>query len=159
MKAYADTSFIVKLVTEEPGSEMAKAAFRRLDYPALYFLPLHALEVSNAIRQHAFHARRSVRAGQRAAITREREAALGRIRHWMERGWLLEIATDFEPAFRRAETLSEKHTERIGCRGFDVLHVALALELECDTFLTADRVQAMLAKAEGLDISTVTDEL
>ncbi len=44
-----------------------------------------------------------------------------------------------------------KNTERLGCRAFDVLHVALALELECETFLTSDRIQRALARAEGLD--------
>ncbi len=55
------------------------------------------------------------------------------------------------PAFSRARSLSEKHTERLGCRAFDVLHVALALELECEAFLTSDRIQGALARAEGLD--------
>jgi hypothetical protein len=48
--------------------------------------------------------------------------------------------------------------ERLGCRGFDLLHVALALELECDTFLTADRVQGALARAEALDVTISAEE-
>jgi predicted nucleic acid-binding protein len=58
----------------------------------------------------------------------------------------------------RARTLSEKHTERLGCRAFDLLHVALALELECEAFLTSDRIQGALARAEGLDTTVWADD-
>ena len=42
--------------------------------------------------------------------------------------------------------------------GFDLLHVALALELECEAFLTTDRIQGTLARAEGLDVTVSADE-
>jgi len=57
-----------------------------------------------------------------------------------------------------ARSLSGKHTERLDCRGFDLLHVALAIELECEVFLTADRIQGALARAEGLDVTVSADE-
>lgn len=155
MRVYADTSFLVKLVTTETGSEEAVAEFRRLDFPRPFFLPLHALEVTNAIRHRAFHLRRSVAGGQRAAIARERDAALARIERWLGRGWLIEATADCDEALLRARKLSERHTERLGCRGFDLLHVALALELRCEAFLTADRIQGDLARAEGLS-ATIT---
>ena len=158
MRAYADTSFLVKLVTDEPDSEEAMAEFRRLGFPPLFFLPLHALEVTNAIRQRAFHLRHSTKSGQRAAIARERDAALARIERWTTRGWLVEATADCDEALLRARTLSERHTERLGCRGFDLLHVALALELECEAFLTSDHVQGALACAEGLDVTLSADE-
>ncbi len=155
MRAYADTSFLVRLVTTEPGSAEAMAEFRRLGFPPLFFLPLHALEVTNAIRQRSFHLRRSTGRRQLAAIARERDAALTRVEHWIGRGWLSEVASDWEEALARAKSLSECYTERLGCRGFDLLHVALALELECDIFLTADRIQGDLARAEGLKVAAV----
>src|SRR5437867_566589 len=158
MRAYADTSFLVKLVTDEPDSEEAMAEFRRLGFPPLFFLPLHALEVTNAIRQRAFHLRRSTKSGQRAGIARERDAALARIERWTTRGWLVEATADCDEALLRARTLSERHTERLGCRGFDLLHVALALELECEVFLTSDGVQGALACAEDLDVTLSADE-
>lgn len=158
MRAYADTSFLVKLVTDEPGSEAAMAEFRRLDFVSLFFLPLHGLEVTNAIRHRAFHLRRSTPGGQRAAIARERDTALARIERWLKRGWLTEASADCDEALLRARTLSEKHTEQLGCRGFDLLHVALALELECDTFLTADRIQGALARAAGLEVTVSAEE-
>jgi predicted nucleic acid-binding protein len=153
MRIYADTSFLVKLITTEPGSEKAMAEFRGLDFPPLFFLPLHALEVTNSIRHRAFHLRHSARSEHRADISRERDASLARIENWLIRGWLTDADADFEKAFQRARTLSERHTERLGCRGFDLLHVALALELECERFLTSDSIQAALARAEGLAVT------
>jgi predicted nucleic acid-binding protein len=57
-----------------------------------------------------------------------------------------------EGAIERARCLSEKCTEKLGCRGFDLLQVALALELECEAFLTSDGTQGDLAHAEGLEV-------
>jgi predicted nucleic acid-binding protein len=150
MRVYADTSFLVRLVTTEPGSVEAMAEFRRLDFPSLFYLPLHALEVENAIRQRVFHSIHTADRRQRATNLRERDAALARIEQWLERGWLSGAVPDFGEGLLRAKLLSERHTERLGCRGFDLLHVGLALELECEIFLTADRVQGDLARAEGL---------
>jgi predicted nucleic acid-binding protein len=158
MRAYADTSFLVKLVADEPGSEAAMAEFRRLQFPRLFFLPLHALEVTNAIRHRAFHFRRIRQSGHRAGIARERDAALARIERWLKRGWLIDATADCDEVLPRARSLSEMHTERLGCRSFDVLHVALALELECEAFLTSDRIQGALARAEGLNVTISADE-
>jgi predicted nucleic acid-binding protein len=158
MRAYADTSFLVKLVAAEPGSEATMAEVRRLDFPPLFFLPLHALEVTNAVRQRAFRLRRTTVRRQRAGIARERDAALARIQRWLERGWLIEATADCDEALSRAQMLSATHTERLGCRGFDLFHVALALELECEAFLTADRIQGTLARAEGFQVFVTTED-
>ncbi len=131
------------------------AEFRRLEFPPLYFLPLHALEVVNAIRQRVFHLRRTMPSGQRGAITRERDAALARIDHWLRRGWLIEAIADCDDALLKARKLSERHTERLGCRGFDLLHIALALKLDSQVFLTSDDSQAKVARAEGMDVILV----
>jgi hypothetical protein len=47
------------------------------------------------------------------------------------------------------------HTERLGARAIDLLHVAGALTLESELFLTTDARQAQLAKAEGLKVASV----
>jgi predicted nucleic acid-binding protein len=153
MRVYADTSFLVKLLTTEPGSEAAMAEFRRLDFPQLYFLRLHALEVRNAIRHRVFHLPRSAQVERRADISRDRDASLARIERWLKRGWLNDAHADLEKAFQHAESLSQRHTERLGCRAFDILHVALALELESEAFLTCDGNQGELAHAEGLKVT------
>jgi len=158
MRAYADTSFLVKLVTQEPGTAAAVGLFRRMGRPPMFFLPLHALEVTNAIRQRAFHQRHSAPPSERAAIKREQAASLALLHKLITRRALIDTTSDLDTAIAKARTLSEKHTERLGCRGFDLLHVALALELKCEAFLTADRIQGALARAEGLAVTISAEE-
>jgi len=153
MRVYADTSFLVRLVTEEPGTEAAMADYHRLGRPAMFYLPLHSLEVANAVRQRAFHLRHSAAASEKAAIKRETQTALALLSKFITRRVFIESSVEIDTAIELARSLSAKHTERLGCRGFDLLHVALALELECEAFLTADRIQGTLARAEGLDVT------
>ena len=120
------------------------------------FLPLHLLEVTNAFRQRAFHLRRTLPKGNQNAIERERDAALGRLQTFLARGLLAPIDSDFDAAMEMALVLSEKYTERLGCRGFDLLHVAYALNLGAERFITADENQAQLARAEGFDVQGFT---
>lgn len=155
MRAYADSSFILRLVTAEANSEGAMAEYRRQDYPALFFLPLHGLEVRNAILQRAFHQRRSISSGERQRVARERDAAFARLQHFFSRRVLLDVTLDMESAIVRAAKLSTTHTERLGARAIDLLHVASALTLESELFLTTDSRQAQLAKAEGLQVASV----
>lgn len=152
MRIYADTSFLVKLITEEADSDEARAEFRHLDSQRIFYTPLHSLELTNAIRGRAYHKRQNSPPEKRHQILRERDTALTRIQSWLARSWFIPTAVDFGEGFDRARELSEQHTERLGCRGFDLLHVAVALELQCEVFLTSDFVQASLARAEGLDV-------
>jgi predicted nucleic acid-binding protein len=156
MRVYADTSFLLKLLAQEPDTGIVIAQYRRMGSPALYFLPLHALEVRNAILQRAFHQRRSVTSGERQRIARERDTALARLGHYLTRRALLDVTLDMDAAITLAANLSTKHTERLGARAIDLLHVASALTLESELFLTTDGRQAQLAKAEGLKVVSVS---
>ena len=155
MRAYADSSLILRLITGESGAQQAAAEYRRLGRPALCYLPLHALEVENGIRQRAFHERRVLPSGQRARITRERDAALARLTGWVTRGALKEMVIDMDLAMDRARELSATHSEKTGARAIDLLHVACALLFESEVFLTSDQRQAALGKAEGLQVTLV----
>lgn len=99
-----------------------------------------------------------MRSSERASIARERDAALNLMKKYIARGAFIESTLDMDEALTLARALSEKHTDRLGCRGFDLLHVALALELECDAFVTSDRVQGELARAEGLSVTVSAGE-
>ena len=48
------------------------------------------------------------------------------------------------------DTLSARHTPRHGFRTYDILHVASALVLGCDTFWSYDKKALRLAALEGL---------
>ena len=152
MRAYADSSFILRLVTGEPGAEQAAAEYRSLSRPQLFYLSLHALEVENAIRQRAFHQRRVLPSGVRASIKRESDAAASRLAQLVTRGGLKETLLDMDAALDRGRQLSVIHTGRNGARAIDLLHVACALLLESELFLTFDRRQSEVARAEGLDV-------
>ena len=155
MRIYADTSFLVKLLSDEPSGAEAVAEYRRMNRPRLFYLPLHALEVENAIRYRAFHERRIRPASDRTQIVREREASLARVYQFLKRGALDEITLDMDPAMDRARELSARHSEKTGARAIDLLHVACALLLESEVFLTSDHRQAALAKAEGQQVALV----
>jgi hypothetical protein len=155
VRAYADSSFILRLVTGETDSPETIAEYRRLNSPKLFYLPLHALEVRNAILQRAFHQRRSISSRERQHVARERDSALARLERLTVRRALLEVTLDMDATLTRAVNLSTAHTERLGARAIDLLHVACALTLESELFLTTDLRQAHLAKAEGLKIVSV----
>ena len=152
MRTYADSSFILRLVTAEADSQETIAEYRRIEKPPLFFLPLHALEVRNAILQRAFHQRRSISSGERQHVARRRDAAFARLELLLARRTLLDVTLDMDTAIARAVKLSTAHTERLGARAIDLLHVASALTLESEQFLTTDARQAQLAKAEGLKV-------
>jgi hypothetical protein len=156
VRGYADSSLILRLVTGESGAPQAAAEYRRLRRPSLFYLPLHALEVENGIRQRAFHERRMLPADQRGRIAHEREAALARLAGWVKRGALKEMVMDMDLAMDRARQLSANHSEKVGARAIDLLHVACALLLESEVFLTSDPRQAALAKAGGLPVTLVS---
>lgn len=158
MRVYADTSFLVKLLTQEPGTTAAVDLYRKIGRPPVFLLPLHSLEVANAVRQRAFHQRHTTPSSERAAIKRERDTSLALLSKFIARRAFIDITVDMDAAIETARSLSVKHTERLGCRGFDLLHVALALDLECEGFLTSDRVQGAVARAEGLEVTISADE-
>jgi predicted nucleic acid-binding protein len=58
-------------------------------------------------------------------------------------------------AFACAVKLSTSHTQRLGARATDLLHVASAMTLESEVFLTADAHQTQIARAEGLKLASV----
>jgi predicted nucleic acid-binding protein len=155
VRTYADSSFILRLVTCEVDSPETIAEYRRLGSPKLFFLPLHGLEVRNAILQRAFFQRRSLPAEKRQHIAHERNAALARLERLLSRRALLDVTLDMDAAASKAVMLSTAHTERLGARAIDLLHVACALALESEIFLTTDARQAHLAKAEGLKVASL----
>jgi predicted nucleic acid-binding protein len=157
MNAYADTSFIVRLLSSEPGSDAAIAEFHSLNRPPLPFLSLHNLEVANAIRQRAFQLRHSVSKRERTGIQRNKESALARMTRWIQRGWLLEKTLDWELAAESASELSAKHGDRLSARSIDLLHIAFASQLDAEIFLTTDHAQGEIARSEGLAVPEIQD--
>lgn len=68
----------------------------------------------------------------------------------LEQGVLQLVDRDLSHVLALAERLSKARTSAGGHRSFDVLHIAAAMELEADIFLSFDGNQNALAAAEGM---------
>ena len=145
MTAYADTAFLCSLHAPDAHTGRVVAWLQRPRAP-LPFTGLHRLEFRNALRLRVF----------RKEITPEqRELAI--------QAMLSDIAADVfayaEPSWPEvlleAERLSGGHSETIGTRCLDILHVASALVLGAKDFLTFDTRQGTLAKAAGLRVPAI----
>jgi predicted nucleic acid-binding protein len=142
MSAYADTGFIVTLYKEESTSARAAALMRR-QTAAVRLSHLGELEFRNALHLAVFQGE-----------LRPSDAAL------KKRLFLSDVANGIfiimpVPAvtlFSKAAELADRHSARLGTRSLDLLHVAAALLLEAETFLSFDQRQRQAAKAEGLGI-------
>ena len=142
MPAYSDTSFLVRVYTPHADSQKALTWLQRAREP-LPLTPLHRHELLNAIRLRVF----------RGEITPEqRKLAFQEIEADLADNILAHTPIPWTEAFRESEALAARHTETLGVRSIDLLHVGLALALGGTEFLTYDTRQAVLAKAAGLKV-------
>ena len=142
MNAYADTGLICSLYAPDAHTALAAARMQQQELP-ISFIWLHQLEFRNAMRLRVF----------RKEITpAQRDASIN--------AWLADIMNG---VFRHrdvpqpdllieAERLSAGHTDVLGARSLDILHVAAALVLGTSEFLSFDRRQSDLARAVGLNV-------
>jgi predicted nucleic acid-binding protein len=137
---YADTSFLVSLYVQDANS--AKATEQATGLLPIYLTALAEHELRNALRL-CVH-RRQITAA-------ERELAMDDIENDKAAGVLHVVPLDWPKVFKQAEALSRRHTETLGGRGMDILHVASALALNAKRFVTFDRRQQELARLAGLD--------
>lgn len=104
---------------------------------------LHEMEFRNAIRLQAF--RKQIDPQDVAQIIHNQ--ALG-----LENGVYFSAMPALAEVNREVERLSGLHTQTLGTRTLDILHVAHAVVLGIKEFLTFDHRQAALAKAAGLKV-------
>ena len=154
MKCYADSSFILQLIVEDFANREAIDCYRSRRRPQLAYTGLHALEVSNGLRLRVF-ASAALGARQRILARRQAAAAMSRLLSMRRRGSLQSSTVDMDDAFVEAAALSELHAETVGCRSLDSLHVAAALLLSAEHFLTCDQRQAKLASRAGLKVQLI----
>ena len=140
---YLDTGCLVKLYYPEPESA---AVVRRVAGRPVFYTPLHELELTNALNQKRFH-------GQAAEM--QVAAALGLIQADLASGVLVAPDSVWQTHFQSAVRLSMSHTPSIGCRSLDILHCAIAADLQAAEFITTDGRQSRLAQAMGLTWSAL----
>jgi len=119
MVVYADTSFLFSLYPLDANAAQAgriSTAFRA----SLALTPWQRHELRNAFRLAVF----------RGDMTPQQcQALLTTIETDLQTGALADTPLTWADVYAQAETLSANHTERLGTRGSDVLHVAAALAL------------------------------
>jgi predicted nucleic acid-binding protein len=154
MKVFADTNFFTCAWLDLEFTESAVSLITRLQESgsALQVTRLIRLEFTNALQRLVFEAKHGsqiLRMSQDVAfLARARfdeELAAGELLRWSP---LPE--DELEEAF---EMLSYRHTAKHGFRTYDLLHVASALLLGCDTFWSFDAKARKLAKLEGMKVN------
>jgi predicted nucleic acid-binding protein len=146
MKAYPDTSFLCSLYRKQHTSPRAVAYQKTLSEP----LPVSTfllLEFRQSVR---FQSRLFERDRSKGFSKSEGAAMLRALQSDLAEGILETVAPDWADVHRIAEELSAKHTESGGHRLADILHVATAVHLGAEQFLTFDANQRKLAHAEGM---------
>ena len=142
MVVYADISFFFSLYAQDANTVQAGQLATILGAP-LTFTPLQRHELRNAFRLSLF---------RREITATECQSLLDAVAADVKTGVLVETPVSWSGVWSRAEALSAAHTKSLGTRGFDVLHVAAAVELGTKTFLTFDARQKSLAAKAGLKV-------
>lgn len=142
MVVYADTSFLFSLYGNDVHTPRALAWTKKRRSP-ITLTVLNEYELGNALRFAEF--RKGIAPGNAALFWSQFEADKAGGRLMLQICNLAEVVND-------AQRLSLSHTLTGGHRGFDILHVATALQLGAKHFLTFDANQRKLAEAEGLKV-------
>lgn len=137
-----DTSFLFSLYGSDFHSPKAVAWVARCTR-ALHLNSLTHFEFGNALRFFEF--RKAIPVGSASLYWAGFEAAIAQ-------GRLVVATSNLADVVDEAKRLSSIRTLTGGHRGFDILHVASALEMKATHFLTFDENQKKLAEAEGLVI-------
>lgn len=151
MSAYVDANVFVRLHLRPDDSNeafelMGSSRARRFwPFPVTTLL---RMEVLNAMERLAFESR----SGSSWRVSPEGAAAArGTFEEDLSRGEVfLHVHLSLEDMAESFETLVARHTAKHGFRTYDILHVASALHLGCDTFWSFDAKARKLAKLEGL---------
>ena len=142
---YVDTSVIVKLYIKEEFSQESSNWLKE-NNEAIPLTSFHELELINAIHLKQF----------RGEITSdETRLILSRFEEHEKSGIYYRPQLDWSAMFIHAIDLSKKHSASIGSRSLDILHVASALSISADRFLTLDDRQTRLAALTGLKMESI----
>jgi predicted nucleic acid-binding protein len=139
---YADTGFLCSLYSPDTHTARAIARMQRQTLP-LPLTWLHQLELRNALRLRVFR-------GEISGA--QRDASLNALLADIAAGVLADTLPPLTALATEAERLSALHSERLGTRSLDIVHVAAAVVLGRAELLTFDQRQANLARAVGLKV-------
>jgi predicted nucleic acid-binding protein len=140
-----DTSAIVKLYIREEYSRETSNWLKE-NNESLPLTSVHELEFINALQLKQF----------RAEITPdEARLVMTRFEEHEKNGIYYRPPLDWSTIFIQAIELSKKHSASFGSRALDIIHIASALSINADRFLTLDHRQSKLAVRAGLKIEKI----
>lgn len=142
MSCYADTGFLVSLYKMESTSARAAEVMSDLE-PPIHLSPLGELEMHNAFHLSVFRGELS---GKSAA---EKKMLF---LDDLKKGIFIISPMSGPSLYAKAIDLADRYSINLGCRSLDLMHVAAALLLGTETFLSFDERQIKVAKAEGLKV-------
>jgi predicted nucleic acid-binding protein len=153
MKPYADTNFFTRVYLELPESEKADQLLEKAktgDAEPLPITWLHRMELVNAFEISVWLSRQ----GGHPTVSQEQAAvAIATLRSDLKDGkFLRSVRPDTEKLESLFEETALRHTSKNGFRTYDILHVAAAVVLGCDTFFSFDLRAKKLAELEGLTV-------
>jgi len=139
---YADTSIIVKLYIKEKHS-LEVSNWLRKNNEAIPLTRFHELEFTNAIFLKQF----------RMEITDNQiRLTLAKFSEHKTRGVYYYPQITWTDTLNLAIDLAHNNTANTGSRSLDIIHVASALALKANRFLTLDDRQSELASMVGLKV-------
>lgn len=146
MKVLAETSFLCAIHREQDNSSVADAWLASHNGP---------IGITTLVRyefEQGAHFQAWLRRHDRAKGFPAKEAAamLAKLEENIALGICMVTPVDWTAVHERARQLAAVHTPRKGARGFDLLHVAAALELRAETLLSFDEGLRRVAEGEGL---------
>jgi predicted nucleic acid-binding protein len=139
---YTDTSLIVKLYIKEKHS-FEVSNWLKENNEAIPLTRFHELEFTNAIFLKQF--RKEITDNQIRLI-------LDKFNEHRARGVYYHPQINWTETLHIAIDLARGQTANTGSRSLDILHVASALAVKANRFLTLDERQSELASAVGLKV-------
>ncbi len=147
MKLYIDSSVLVKLYYPEPESRVFSGWIKTRKQPIL-FTQFHELEMMNAFALKVFRNEISEECFNDLRSIIEKDKASG----------ILDVVNpDWSEVLLEAIKISKRSSQLIGSRSLDIIHIASADILNCDTFLTNDKRQLDAAGRIGLNAISLNE--
>lgn len=154
MRVYADANVLVRLYLQLPSHReildqiMLKSVRKAWPLPVTDLL---RFEVTNAIHRMVFESRSG---GQWRVTVESAALGLAEFSQHQEEGTLLKRSpltlAELEPEFI---SMATRYTPKLGFRTYDILHVASALVLRAERFISLDAKANALARMVGMTTS------
>ena len=155
MKPYVDANFLTAFYSggrySAESERLSQQAVMQGGGP-IPVTVLTRMEVINSFQQQVFFTRNGVPGIHTSPEAAVLEEAL--FLEDLQRGALIRT-TGIQPEMLMSvfDELAHRHTMKYGFRAYDIMHVASALILECDTFWSFDAKARKLAELEGLKVN------